>query len=341
MGLRYGSLAAIVLFASYVFYGTAANADESLVATATPNNREETKPVSQEDKSSSSLVTLPEVLVTAPLANINTTRYGDEMDTVSSGQLDDLNAQDLPTALRTVPGVIISQYNEVGNYGGGDGGSIYLRGQGSGRPGAEITTMVDGIPLFAGVWTHPLMDQMSINTASDIEVYKSAQPVLIGNMGFGAVNMIPKTMNQYGYETQAQAEAGANQTYTQTVETGGKTGDVDYYLTGGHWISDGIRPNSNGEVYETSAHLGFNLGSGVTATGYFAYNNSLTDDPGPLGNPYPINPYFAFNSSLAIFTLSHQGGGLERFHQGLLGYDQHQLVRMGYVPPLLPLRGGG
>ena len=193
MGLRYGRMAAIVLFAGYISYGTTVKADDKTVATATPteNNQELTKPVSQADNSSASIFTLPEVVVTAPLASINTSRYGDEMDTVSSGQIDDLNAQDLPTALRTVPGVIISQYNEMGNYGGGDGGAIYLRGQGSGRPGAEITTMVDGIPLFAGVWTHPLMDQLSINNASVIDVYKSAQPVLIGNMGFGAVNMIP------------------------------------------------------------------------------------------------------------------------------------------------------
>ncbi len=311
MGLRYGRMAAIVLFAGYISYGTTVKADDKTVATATPteNNQELTKPVSQADNSSASIFTLPEVVVTAPLASINTSRYGDEMDTVSSGQIDDLNAQDLPTALRTVPGVIISQYNEMGNYGGGDGGAIYLRGQGSGRPGAEITTMVDGIPLFAGVWTHPLMDQLSINNASVIDVYKSAQPVLIGNMGFGAVNMIPKTMGQPGFETQVQAEAGANQTYTQTVETGGKIGDADYYLTGGHWISDGIRPNSNGEVYEGSAHLGFNLGSGVTATGYVAYNNSSTDDPGEVGaTPLPITQNFMFDSTMAIFDLSHQDG---------------------------------
>ncbi len=308
MGLRFGRIAALILLAGYMFYGTTAKADDQTVAT--PNNQEETKPVSQADKSSSSPVTLPEVLVTSPpLTDVNPTRYGDEVDTVSSGQLDDLNAQDLPTALRRVPGVIISQYNEIGNYGGGDGGSIYLRGQGSGRPGAEITTMVDGIPRFAGVWTHPLMDLLPVNNANEIEVYKSTQPVFLGNMGFGAINVVPKSMDQPGFETQLQSEAGANQTYIQCLEHGGKTGDIDYYLTGGHWISDGIRANSNGEVYEGSARLGVNLGSGVTASGYLEYNNSSTDDPGEVGVvPLPITQNFMFDSTLMILTLSHQDG---------------------------------
>ena len=89
--------------------------------------------------------------------------YAGPVTTVTEDQVRDLNAQDVDSALRRVPGVVISRYNPVGNYGGGDGGALFIRGMGSGRPGAEISTMVDGIPKFVGVWTHPLLDTLSIS----------------------------------------------------------------------------------------------------------------------------------------------------------------------------------
>jgi len=64
--------------------------------------------------------------------------------TVSEQQIDDLYAQDLSSALRRVPGVVISRYNPIGAYGGCDGGAIFIRGHGSSRPGAEIATLTDG-----------------------------------------------------------------------------------------------------------------------------------------------------------------------------------------------------
>ena len=84
--------------------------------------------------------------------------YANPVTTVTEDQMRDLNAQDIDSALRRVPGVAISRYNPIGNYGGGDGGGVFIRGMGSGRPGAEISTLVDGIPKFVGVWTHPLLD---------------------------------------------------------------------------------------------------------------------------------------------------------------------------------------
>src|SRR4030065_498822 len=116
-------------------------------------------------------------------------------------QISDLTAQDLPYALRRTPGVVISRYNQVGSFRDGDGGAVYIRGMGSSRPGAEIQILVDGVPKFAGVWTHPLMDTMSADIAEKIEVYKGAQPILFGNMAFGAVNLITKRQKEEGFAT--------------------------------------------------------------------------------------------------------------------------------------------
>jgi outer membrane receptor protein involved in Fe transport len=72
--------------------------------------------------------------------------FGSLIGTVTADQIDDLNAQDLSAALRRVPGVVVSRFNPIGAFGGGDGGGIFIRGHGSGRPGSEIATFTDGVP---------------------------------------------------------------------------------------------------------------------------------------------------------------------------------------------------
>ena len=74
---------------------------------------------------------------------------GADSTTVSRDQLAQLNAQDLQTALRQVPGVTVSRYAPVGSYGGAQGGSVYVRGMGTARPGGEVRMYTDGVPRDA------------------------------------------------------------------------------------------------------------------------------------------------------------------------------------------------
>jgi iron complex outermembrane receptor protein len=117
------------------------------------------------------------VVVASPITEGNqVNRLGSQVSTVTEEQIRDLNAQDFQSAVRMVPGVIISRQNPVGSFGGGDGGAIYIRGMGSSRPGGEIQMAVDGIPKNVGVWTHPLMDIMSVDQAQRIDIYKERNP---------------------------------------------------------------------------------------------------------------------------------------------------------------------
>jgi len=53
------------------------------------------------------------------------------------------------------------------------------------RPGGEISMMIDDILRFSGVWSHPLLALISVNSAEWIHVYKSPQVVLLDNMSLG------------------------------------------------------------------------------------------------------------------------------------------------------------
>jgi len=253
-------------------------------------------------------VRMEEVVVTAsPITEGNrVNRLGSQVSTVTEDQIRDLNAQDFQSAVRMVPGVIISRQNPVGSFGGGDGGAVYIRGIGSSRPGGEIQTAVDGVPKVVGVWSHPLMDIMSVDPAQRIEIYKGAQPVLFGNGAFGVVNVISKRQAEEGFYTNVRAGYGSYSTFIEGVEHGGKVGNTDYYLLQGFRSSSGHRDYSSGELQEYFARVGHQINNiwhmSLTANA----TNNFAEDPGPEGNPAARQGTYRSNDQMTVITLAHQ-----------------------------------
>ena len=175
-----------------------------------------------------------EVTVTATpiLEGIRVDSLAGTISTVGRAQIEDLNAQDIASALRRVPGLAISRYNPVGSYGGGDGGAVFVRGQGAGRPGAEISTMVDGVPKFVGVWTHPLLDLLSVDLVHQVDVYKGAQPVLLGNMAFATVDLVSRRRALPGLGARVTAAYGSFDTSALTLFQEGREGRFDWARLG-------------------------------------------------------------------------------------------------------------
>lgn len=240
------------------------------------------------------------------------------VDVVGREQIENLGAQDLTTALRRVPGVTITRYNLVGGYGGADGGAVFVRGQGAGRPGAEITTAVDGIPRFAGVWTHPLVDSLSLDLASRIEVMKTPQPVRYGNMAFGVVNMVPiKGKGELSGEL--RGIYGSHDTRIALVESqaGWEGGDVFAVLS--HRESNGHRPRSGGRVDAAFLNLGLDIGRTWEARLLVSATEARVEDPGRTGSPAPpVTPVFRDEDQLSILSFSRPFG--EKARLELRGY---------------------
>ncbi len=252
-----------------------------------------------------------EVVATPIVEPTVTTRYGTQVSTVSESQMEALDARDLPSALRRVPGVTISRYNHVGSYGGREGGAVIIRGMGGARPGADILTMVDGIPKVVGVWTHPLMDVLSIDNAERIDVYKSPQPVFHGNMGFAAVDLVPKRRTEPGFETRLSGAYGAHHTVLETIEHGGKVGPWDYYVLQSYKRSRGHRPHSAGQVEDYFVRLGRELSDVWDLSYTFVHTDSWAEDPGPEGGPVPERDRFGIRDDMHVLTLSNHSGATD------------------------------
>jgi len=233
-------------------------------------------------------------------------QYGSQVTVVTEEQIENLNAQDLPSALRRTPGVVMSRHNPVGSFGGGEGGSIFLRGLGSSRPGAEIQTLVDGVPKFVSIWTHPLMDVLSVDPIERIDVYKGAQPVLFGNMAFGAVDLTTKRMKEEGFRTKLEGAYGSYDTWIEVIEHGGKVKKFDYYLVQSYRQSHGHRDDADGELQEYFARVGYELSENWDISLLLNHTNNWADDPGAKDGDPPKDGRFSTEDYFTIATLSHE-----------------------------------
>lgn len=238
----------------------------------------------QEQEKPSDAAMLEEVkVVSSPIIEGNRVdRFANETTTISKEQIWDLNAPDVTSALRRTPGVTISRFNNIGSFGGGEGGAILIRGRGASRPGAEISVMVDGAPAYLSVWNHPLLDYLSVDPANSITVYKGPQPLNFGN-GLAAIDMTPKFMEHEGFKTRITAQYGSYNTPQETAETGGKVGRFDYYATQSYRYSTGHRPNSNGLLTSYSGRVGCDLTDNWNAHATVIHTDNYATDPGPEG----------------------------------------------------------
>ncbi len=234
---------------------------------------------------------------------------GSVVSSVSARQVEDLNAQDLAGALRRIPGVTVARYNAVGAYGGADGGAIYLRGQGSGRPGAEIVTLIDGVPRFVGVWTHPLLDSLSLDPIERIDVYRSPQPVLLGTMAFGAVDLVSRRQAGSGFGGRAVGSFGSFSTEVGRAEAGWAGDRGEAWVSAGHRASDGHRANADGRVDAAAGHGSWALDEHWAVVVDVRHTDAWADDPGVVGAPQPpVVPRFADTSDFVLASLRHEHG---------------------------------
>jgi iron complex outermembrane receptor protein len=266
------------------------------------------------------VIALPKLVVTAtPIIEENAlTPLAGQFTVITQQQIADLNAQDLQAALRETPGVVVTHYDPVGSFGGGEGGAVFIRGMGASRPGAEIQLAIDGIANFNSLWTHPLLDMLSVDIAQSIDVYKGAQPVLYGNMAFGVVDVTTKRQADPGFTTSLQTAYGSSNTFVEVAEQGGKVDKFDYYLLQSFRSSDGDRPHSAGELQNFFGRIGYTLNSNWEAHVIYNRTNNWADDPGP--SPDLVPPSQVYNNGrfddddfLAVATLENHYGNAEGY----------------------------
>jgi outer membrane cobalamin receptor len=276
------------------------------VLAVSPTGADAQTPVS----ASEPVVQLPAFeVVEGPIARVSAAdNFATAATTIDEARLRELNALDFTDALRRTPGVTISRYNQVGAFGGGEGGAVFVRGMGSSRPGGEIKTMIDGVPKLNGIFNHPLLDLMSVDLAAKIAVYGRAAPLDFGNT-LAAVNVTTPRVEKPGSIARAQLAAGSFGTVVERLDHGANEGGFDYYLSQSYRRSDGDRPDSHGRLENYFLRLGWAFSPRWQASYVLNRTDNRATDPGmegaPLGPPSTRGEIYATADWLHIATLSY------------------------------------
>jgi iron complex outermembrane receptor protein len=222
----------------------------------------------------------------------------------TQAQIRELGALDLAAALRMTPGVQMSRYNEIGSYSGDQGGNVYIRGQGTSRPGSEIKTYLDGIPVYMGVWGHPLMDLLPLNGMQSVDIYKGPQNPISGN-NFSAIDLTSKRASQEGIQAEVNAAIGSFSTQILQADLAGRHGATDYALALGAINSDGDRPNADGQLRNAMGRISTRLNPAWSVGVSFLSVDNEVGDPGD-------NRYSPFTAATNANWGNPGGNGLAR-----------------------------
>lgn len=249
-------------------------------------------------------------------------KEGRNISIIGRTQIDRLNAKELPSALRQVPGVTISRYNQLGSYGGESGGSVYIRGQGAGRPGSEIKMYSDGAPRESGVWAHPIMDMVPVDFANAITVHKGPQPQAFSGT-FGAVNIESLRRIKEGFETEVNLAYGSHDTMVGSLSHGGKNERFDYYVGASHKESDGHRKHGDASMDNQFVRLGVEITDNDSISYILQRTDNWSRDPGRIDEPTPSRNKFATETLTHVLRMDNDHDSFKGFL--LAYYDKGQI----------------
>ena len=270
--------------------------------------------IAAESETTNEVATLPTVVVTAsPITQKESiSKDGIETTVVSDSQLHNLNAQDIQSALRQVPGITISRYAPIGSYGGAQGGSVYVRGLGTARPGGEVRMYTDGAPRESGMWGHPLMDSVPIDFAKTVTVQKN--PHSGGFSGtFGAVDVETRRRTEQGYEGEVDLVYGRRNTFLSAASAGIKEGPVDAYAGMSYKRSDGTRDHNDAMLESAFARLGVDFTENDHLGFVYQRTDSRVEDPGEIWSRTPILNRFDLSTDLYTFRFDTDRETLKGF----------------------------
>lgn len=244
------------------------------------------------DETNTVAVLEPVVVTASPVAKEERfTPDGADVTLVGADQTARLSAQDLPTALRLVPGVSVSRYSPIGAYGGAQGGSVYVRGTGESRPGSSLAVFQDGVPAVGSFFSHPLLDLNPVDFAESVEVTKTPRPRTVPN-SFTAIDLTTWRPREEGFAGEADLAYGRFSTLIGSAKAGVKDGPVDVAAGAAYRYSEGKRDHSMAELRNAFARGGVELTEADYLSFIYRRAESKVQDPGAKGEPTPVRDQF-------------------------------------------------
>ncbi|UCH93045.1 MAG: TonB-dependent receptor [Candidatus Aminicenantes bacterium] len=154
---------------------------------------------------------------------------------VSREDIETAGYQTLPEILESIPGLYITDDYTTQNIG--------VRGFWSFTPNRNMIILVNGIPIFEGLTSSYLLENIIIpvEAIDKIEVIRGPMSVLYGNGAFfGVVNIFTNQPGKEEFANIVTAALGSEKTSKLFLRTSGRSGDFQYTFNGTYFKTDGF-----------------------------------------------------------------------------------------------------
>ena len=295
-----------------------------------------------------SLINLKGVVVSANKIHVNRNSVPLSISVIEREEIEASSESALlPVLSEYVPGLFVTQKGITG-FGVSEGaaGTVNIRGVGSGN---KVLMLFDGQPQWAGVFGHALPDTYVASDVERVEVIRGPGSLLYGSNAMGGVvNIITRHHKQEGRRTQARVMYGSYNTQKYMVNNE-KLIDKSHvvvhaenlkkhYPTKGGKIlkaTDGHRPNSDFNITNGFANLGYTFNEHYKITGDVSLAKSKFQNPGKISAPVLDNKMDILRGTASMALVNNYGkmsGALRLFYN----WGNHK-INDGYDPGEKPL----
>ena len=265
------------------------------------------------------VVTGSKIEISRKLVPLSVSRIS-KQDIENSGQMNILPALNL-----FVPGIFVTERNIVGFGVSTTGaGSITIRGVSS-SPNTDVLVLIDGHPQYQGIFGHPLADAYVASDVEKVEIIRGPGSILYGsNAMAGVVNIITRQQHEDGLKVNVGASYGSWNTQKYFGTIGYKKDKLSLFGSLNHDQTDGIRTNTDFNINNAYAKLGYEIYKGLNLTADFSSAKYVANDNGPVNLP-PVPYNIDISRGKASMSLENKfensEGGLNFYHN----YGTHDL----------------
>lgn len=283
-------------------------------------------------------IRLPEVaVIEAPKANVELTPL--QVTTVKGEALrQEGRASMLPTLERYVAGMFVSERG-LGAYGlaGGSAGTIAIRGIGGGLGATNnrVLYMINGQPVWAGIFGHNLPDTYQSSDVERVEVVKGPSSLLYGSNAMGgSINVVTRHASRPGFRGGIRGDWGNHSTQHYALDLGLSRNRWNAFATASYESSNGHRHGMRYWLASQYASLDYLASAHWNVQATLQLTQAYAQNPGSLQEPLE-DMWSQMQRGSASMSIKNRYSKLTGAIQGYYNWGRHK-IDDGHAPDAEP-----